>query len=133
MAQLNILQGKNTPTIKWDTQTGIYIVEGKSFPENAKKFYTPVLDWMDQEMSIGSAHFKFYFYYLSSSSVISMYQILKKLELMVEQGLELQLEWCYDRGDEDVKRIGKDFKKLTSLDIHLVEFEEEEDKEEDLF
>ena len=44
---LLIEQGKNTPKISGDSNSSILVIEGSSFPENVRKFYTPVNDWLD--------------------------------------------------------------------------------------
>jgi hypothetical protein len=36
----------STPLIKFESDTGKLTISGESFPENASRFYTPVLQWI---------------------------------------------------------------------------------------
>jgi len=125
MSKLHIIEGKNTPAVNWDTETGIYTLTGKSFPENSKKFYNPILDWIDGQNFEGDLVFEFYFYYLSSSSIIAIYQILKKIEAGAEGKANVEIIWKFDEGDDDIERIGHDYQKITSLNITTVLVDED--------
>ena len=127
MNGLHIIEGKNTPEVHWDVETGVFTLTGKSFPENSKKFYTPLLEWMDAQKFQTDLVFEFYFYYLSSSSIIAIYQILKKIEAIADDIERVKIVWKFDDGDDDIERIGLDYQKITSLAITTVMVEEEED------
>ena len=118
MSNLHISEGKSTPKVIWDLDTGVFVVSGKSFPENTKKFYNLLTDWLESQKIERSATFEFHFYYLSSSSIIAIYQILKRLELISSQGVDINIIWKYDEGDDDIERIGLDYKKITNLNIN---------------
>ncbi len=118
MSNLHISEGKTTPKVIWDLDTGVFVVSGKSFPENTKKFYNLLTDWLESQKIENSATFEFHFYYLSSSSIIAIYQILKRLELISSQGVDINIIWKYDEGDDDIERIGLDYKKITNLNIN---------------
>lgn len=125
MSKLHISEGKNTPEVNWDVESGIFSITGKSFPENSKKFYNPLNDWLDEQDFEGELEFEFYFYYLSSSSIIAIYQILKRLEAIADKGASIQIVWKFDEGDDDIERIGSDYQKITSLNIRPVQVEED--------
>ena len=43
------LGGNNsTPEILFDGEANIFEIKGMSRPENATKFYAPILEWMDE-------------------------------------------------------------------------------------
>ena len=125
MKELHISEGKNTPEVHWDVDAGVFKITGKSFPENSKKFYNPLTDWLDEQNLTGKLKFEFYFYYLSSSSIIAIYQILKRLESVVDKGAEIDVIWKFDEGDDDIQRIGLDYQKITSLTIEHEMVEED--------
>jgi hypothetical protein len=118
MSNLIIEEGKNTPKVNWDIDSEVFIMSGKSFPENTKKFYNQLTDWLDAQKLEGTKTFEFHFYYLSSSSIIAVYQILKRLESASENDVSIGVIWKYDDGDEDIQRIGLDYEKITSLTIN---------------
>jgi hypothetical protein len=117
MSSLHIEEGKNTPKVNWDIDSEIMGMSGKSFPENTKKFYNQLTDWLDSQKLTGKKTFEFHFYYLSSSSIIAVYQILKRLETASDNGASIIVNWKYDDGDDDIQRIGLDYEKITSLTI----------------
>ena len=125
MSELHISEGKNTPEVHWNAESGEFVISGKSFPENYKKFYTPLVDWIDAQEFQGDLTFEFHFYYLSSSSIIAIYQILKKIEVINEGDSNVRILWKFDEGDDDVERIGEDYQKITSLDITTMMIEED--------
>lgn len=117
MSNLHISEGKNTPKVTWDIDSGKFVISGKSFPENTKKFYNLLTDWLDSQKLENNATFEFHFYYLSSSSIIAIYQILKRLENICDQGVCIDVIWKHDEGDDDIERIGLDYQKITKLKI----------------
>ena len=76
MKRLEIAETNNTPHVILDADSGIFLIEGKSFPEDSKEFYAPILDWMDGFKTSSPKSFKITFnlFYLSSSSIISVKQ-----------------------------------------------------------
>ena len=79
MKNLVIKEGKNTPEIEFNVESMEFSIKGRSFPENAKKFYQPVIDWLNElTPSFKRLSVEFQLYYISSSSVISMLEIINK-------------------------------------------------------
>ncbi len=117
MNRLEIKETNNTPHIIMDSTTNSIIIEGKSFPEDSKEFYKSVVDWIDayrvskpKELTLTINLF-----YLSSSSIISIKQLLMKIEEMKQDGTATKIIWCYDEDDDDIKKTGEDYARLTKL------------------
>ena len=119
MNRLEIAEGGNTPYILLDPVAGVYKIEGKSFPEDSKEFYRPVIDWLDQMKRELPASFELHFnlFYLSSSSIISVKQILLKLAEYQAAGTQIRVVWSYDEDDDDIKKTGEDYMKITKLNF----------------
>ncbi|MBL4651389.1 MAG: SiaC family regulatory phosphoprotein, partial [Flavobacteriales bacterium] len=66
MSSLILAEGKNTPEIVFNPADGVFTIKGKSFPENAKKFYAEVLDWLDNFVPEDELTFDIILYYISS-------------------------------------------------------------------
>lgn len=117
MNRLEITEGGNTPYILFDSKSGVFKIEGKSFPEDSKEFYRPVIEWLEgykSEMPV-TFQFNFNLFYLSSSSIISVKQILMKLIEFQSKGTEVNIIWNYDEDDDDIKKTGEDYMKITKL------------------
>src|SRR6516162_6659304 len=102
MKRFEIAASSNTPHIVFDADTNQFLIEGKSFPEDSKEFYRPILEWLENYKGSHPRTVKFCFnlFYLSSSSVISIKQFLKKAVEMVNSGTDVVVEWAYDEDDE---------------------------------
>lgn len=123
---MKIESTKNTPEITWEPSQGIFTVVGKSFPENSKKFYTPIYDWIDQQSFPAQFRIKIHLDYVSSSSIIGLYQLIKKFDALLSKGISIEIDWLYDEDDDDMFRVGEDYQKLTSIKINFFEVKEED-------
>ena len=45
LSNLQIEAGKNTPEIDFNPKSGLFMLKGKSIPENATKIYEPIIKW----------------------------------------------------------------------------------------
>jgi SiaC family regulatory phosphoprotein len=119
MKKLEIAASKNTPHIVLDADSNVFLIEGKSFPEDCKEFYRPVVDWIDEFKVSNPKAVKvcFNLFYLSSSSIISVKQFLMKLVDLNNAGTQTTIEWSYDEDDDDIKKTGEDYQKITKLNF----------------
>lgn len=121
MKRLEIAETSNTPHIVLDPTTNTFLIEGKSFPEDGKEFYRPVIEWMEEYKSTkpSSVKIDFNLFYLSSSSVISIKQVLLKVIDMKNLGANITVVWNYDEDDDDIKKTGEDYEKLLKVDFQF--------------
>jgi hypothetical protein len=126
MRKLLIKETLNSPKVILDPSKKRYEISGKSFPENSKTFYQPVFDWITEAattLTDEKIHLSLTFEYISSSSVITLKQLLSKIKALSEKGLSLQILWYYDSNDQDIKEIGEEYQKLVDIDMQFVEKE----------
>lgn len=124
MRKLFIKETLNSPKVILDQSKKRYEISGKSFPENSKTFYQPVFDWINElatEPQGEKINLSLIYEYISSSSVITLKQLLTKIKALSEQGIQIQVLWYYDAGDPDIKEIGEEYNKLIGLDMQFVE------------
>jgi hypothetical protein len=117
MKRLEISETNNTPHIVLDAKEGVFKVEGKSFPEDSKEFYRPVIAWIDEYIATSPTglNFTFNLFYLSSSSIISVKQLLARLADLKGRGAQVTITWMYDEDDDDIRKTGEDYEKLSRL------------------
>src|SRR5689334_6731217 len=119
MLDFSIPPGKNTPEVILDSKTSSLVLKGKSYPENSKNFYDEII-----------LHFKAYpfsdtftvtldFDYISSSSVFSVLEFLKKLREFASK-TTIKVLFFYDEVDDDMREIGNNYRKLTGLQIDML-------------
>ncbi len=119
MNRLEIAASNNTPHIILDGDSKSIVIEGKSFPEDSKEFYRPVIEWMDAFKATNPSELEVFFnlFYLSSSSIISVKQFLMKVVELGNSGAKTTVIWAYDEDDDDIKKTGEDYQKLTKLNF----------------
>ncbi|HEX8517441.1 MAG TPA: DUF1987 domain-containing protein [Bacteroidia bacterium] len=122
MNRLEIPEGGNTPHILFDPASSVFLIEGKSFPEDSKEFYRTIIEWLDSYKANLPPVFQLNFnlFYLSSSSIISVKQILMKLIEFQSMGTNVTVVWNYDEDDDDIKKTGEDYMKITKLPFRFV-------------
>ena len=122
---LLIQQGKNTPRIFGDSINSFLVMEGSSFPENVRKFYTPINDWLDSILTTKSTmNIDCKFYYLASSSIIALLKTLKHAERLFGNS-NISIKWRYEEDDDDIRKIGEDFSHLLGIEFEFIEEPEE--------
>jgi len=121
MTSLEIPIGDNTPSVSWVPATATFHIAGKCFPENALKFYGPLLKFLDSLdfNNEGTVVFSFQFEYLSSSSLISLLELLRAIERKNSTVNPLVIDWRYENDDEDMYKLGLDYNRLIALDFQL--------------
>lgn len=122
MNRLEIPEGGNTPHILFDPTSSVFKIEGKSFPEDSKEFYRVLIEWLEAYKANLPPVFELSFnlFYLSSSSIISVKQILMKIAEFQSKGTRVTVKWKYDEDDDDIKKTGEDYMKITKLPFQFV-------------
>lgn len=122
MKNLVIQEERHTPKVVLDPDSKNFEVSGKSFPEDSRQFYKQVIDWLEEyrKAKPSQVDFKFNLFYLSSSSIISIKQILLKLKEIEKEGAKVCVLWHYDSDDDDIRKTGEDYLKLTQLDFKFI-------------
>ena len=117
----------NTPLVLLDHNKNLIEFEGDSRPEDVQKFYSPIIEWLENyEKHLSSIKdntsrkitttCNFKFEYFNSSSVKYVMDIILKLgEITTSNGVLLVLNWYYDEQDEDMKESGEEFEDMLDI------------------
>lgn len=124
MQTLLIEKTQSTPYIYFDQASNVMIIKGESFPENAAKFYAPVMEWLREylaELDTEKAVMQFEIIYFNSSTSKIYMTILDLLEAEVEKGKDISVLWLCDKDNETAIECGEEFKEdLDSLPFEIV-------------
>lgn len=133
MESLIIPATDHTPEINFNAGTDELIIRGESRPENVKKFYDPVIDWVNayhdrlyhartnNDQRIKTVSLNINLDYLNSSSLKYFYDLLTAIEKLKEYA-NLKVYWHYNVLDEVMKENGEEYNQmLKGLDIEMVE------------
>ncbi len=133
MDSLIIKSTDDSPEVNFDPIVNILSISGESRPENAGKFYTPVIDWLikfegilywrknEMKDNTSTVVFKFKLDYFNSTSAKHIMDILLVLKKYIEQGYKVTVEWHYDKHSEDMQDSGNEFSKMVGVDFSFVE------------
>lgn len=119
---------KSTPTIVLDPSSGVFEFAGNSLPENASEFFTPVLEWLRNELpSIPEAVFTFRLNYFSTSSMKAIFMVLKTIqEAQVMHGRDLVVRWQIEDEDEFMMEAADSFEELLGTAFQRVAIDRDE-------
>ena len=120
MEKIIIEETHSTPKVLFDYIEGRIEIEGKSIPENAIKFFQPLIDWLKEYSNnpLPKTHVKLQIEYFNTSSSKCILQILKSLERVSVEN-EVVVDWFYK--DEDMYEIGEDYQLLIKLPFNMIE------------
>jgi len=131
MEILKIEETKNSPYICLDNTKGKLTFQGESRPEDVRKFYKPILEWLDEYdnyvyfMKDQSANkiklsCDFSFDYFNSSSAKFIMDILLKIkEIKEKNDINLEVNWIYDKRDEDMLENGEELEEMIGVDFNF--------------
>ncbi len=133
MDRLNIEQTEKTPSILFDPQSGIFQMEGNSRPEDVRAFYYPIIEkikaYFDNLVAQNNIDqfadnpfiAKFQLQYFNSSSAKFISDILFSFKEYADENINIEIEWLYDEGDEDMKEVGTDLSDMIRYNFKFVE------------
>ena len=124
MSESLIQEGtEDTPKIQLDPQADVFKISGRSYPENAREFYAPILSWLENysKSPNSKTNFEVDLEYVNSGSVKEVFKMLYAVEDIMESGNEAKITWCYKAGDELMHQKGLEFQRFLEVPVELVE------------
>lgn len=130
MEKLVIEPTFNSPSVILDPEASKFDFSGESRPENVRKFYLPILEWLDsyaKEQSdkkssarSSSLQVQFNFEYFNSTSAKYILDIFKALNVLNDLGMKILVKWLYEEDDEDMLEVGEEMSRMSKLEFEYV-------------
>lgn len=124
MERLYIEKTRGTPQIDFDPSTNTLRVEGQSYPENAFKFYEPILLWIRDFLAAANSEIfieiDFHMPYINSSSTKCIMMMLDEFEDYYSKGNPISIKWYYDDENESSYECAEEFKEDLTLPFNIV-------------
>ncbi len=124
MDNLFIEKTSSTPCINFDLSTNRLVISGESFPENAAKFYAPILDWLKEYVAAVDRQeviVEFEIIYFNSSTSKILMMLFSLLDEAAEEGKNIIVNWRCDARNETAIECGEEFKEdLENLPFTIV-------------
>ena len=129
--QMNIMHltpSRVTPEVLINTKDHIFLMKGRSSPENAVVFYDQVKQGI-KNYFVYEEHLDvhFMFEYFNTSSSKSIFELIKMLKGFMSEGKSVTFNWVYEDYDDDMLDTGEDYADLLDVDINMVPVEEMEE------
>lgn len=112
----------HNPTILLDKKQNKYEFSGNSQPEDAITFYIPIIEWFKlyKKNPNKKAIVIFNLNYINSATSKMIHKIIQKLNEIYLKGINIEVEWHYHIGDEDMLLDGKTFLEDMSLPYKFI-------------
>lgn len=111
---------ENSPNIVGVKSEGTLTITGRSYPEDALSFYTPVAKWLDEliENQPDAIEVVLDLDYKNTATGIVLSELVKKLTRV--QNTRTKVIWKYEPGDVDMLEFGEDLQSLYGDVLELV-------------
>jgi len=124
MEPLTINKTEDTPQVEFDINKGLFVISGRSLPENAIDFYRPVFAWLDealQSISGKSITVEVKLEYFNTASSKQIAKLFLLLENFIEKN-NIAIKWFYEKEDNDMLISGSQYAKFLNLKFEFIEY-----------
>lgn len=112
---------KNSPSIS--VSNGIFEIKGRSIPEDAFDFYSPLLreahNYMESPKE--KTELRFHLEYINSGSKKYITNFLSKFNDYYLNGNNVIIYWHFDYDDESMQELGNDLRSMIQIPFHIIE------------
>jgi hypothetical protein len=121
MEDIHIEPTKNSPLVEFYA-SGKLIMAGSAYPENAREFFDPLIEWI-MNLQTGNVDFDLIIEYINTSAAKKLLEMLQKLERN-SQIATRNVNWFYQKWDTDSLETGQILSEsLPGIRFKLTEYE----------
>ena len=112
---------KNTPSV--NIYNGVFEVKGRSIPEDAYEFYSPIISKAHSYMESkhDKTELKFHLEYINSGSKKYITNILARFNDYYLKGNDVVIYWHHDYDDESMQELGNDLRSMIQIPFRIIE------------
>ncbi len=118
-----ILPKETRPEIRLG-EGDVFLIAGRSIPENPEEIYLPVINWLKtflEREPTASFEMEFRLEYINSGSMKYLMEILRILKRAREENhANILLKWYYEEEDEAIQEMGEHFRDYLQLPLELI-------------
>ncbi len=122
MERLYLEPTLTTPKVFFDKESGEFLIQGKSLPEDVKSFYAPIISWIDDYIKNPNTKtcVEFDFEYFNTASSKMLLILMNRLNELYKKGYEVEITWKYPQLDTELEEAGEELDELISIPFKLV-------------
>jgi hypothetical protein len=132
MENLKIAATDFTPEVDFNIDSFTFCLSGVSRPENVRDFYSQIIDWLADlgnhfskispaDSGLNKIWMEFRLAYFNSASSKLIIEILNHLKKFKTYGMDLEISWYYDEGDEQMRDDGEELAEACDLEFYYYE------------
>ncbi len=123
MEKIVIEKTAKSPTIV--LEEGLIQFSGRSIPEDATKIFRPAMEWIKKysQNAAQKTTIVFNFDYLDTASSKCVFDILKIVDDIYTSGNDVDVNWYYEEGDDDILDLGMHLKSFIKAPFNFIETE----------
>ncbi len=124
MLPLIIDKSQDTPEVILDSNEKHFWFTGTSIPENTKKFYNPVFEWIEKYIELPNEEtiVNFKMIYFNTSSTKSILDIMILFKELAKQEKSLIINWYFQEHDDDMYEAGLGFSKMVRFPFNFINY-----------
>jgi hypothetical protein len=123
MAALVIQPTSKTPYINFNDQNGSFEIKGMSCSEYAYDFYKPIFEWLENYIKtpVNVTTVNIQLKYFNTSSAKCILQLLERIAVLIKQQHKVEVNWYYEKDDEQMLTDGENYSVLLGFPFQLQE------------
>jgi hypothetical protein len=114
---IKIKETLKTPSVYFDADKGLIEMTGRVIPEDTKKFFLPLINWVKLYSKTPSqktiVNLKLEYFSTSASKLIL--ELLKELEIIHQEKHKIAVNWYYEFDDDSMAEVLDIFKSMIDL------------------
>jgi len=123
--ELRIEQTSSTPSVYFNKETNILLIEGRSISENPTEYTEEISKWLKEKIStskIDELILIVKLEYYNSSSFNNILKILNDIEKEYKKGKKIKIMWYTHKDDEIEKEDIEEIKSQFKMPIEILYF-----------
>lgn len=124
MKNLTIQKTPNTPSVNFDSNSGLFEIEGRSIPENPGDFFDPIMEWLYEYFKnpVPKTVFNLNLDYVNSGSSKYLLGLLRVIKKFYLEGKNIEVNWYYEEDDEAIASLGEHYLSILHMPFNLKEY-----------
>ena len=118
-----------TPKIVFNKEIGELEISGRSLPEDAQEYYSPMVTELTEWLNSPTDNFKVVFAleYLNTSSSGVVRKLMETItNAHIEGKTKVTIVWCYEEDDYEMEEMGRHYEHtIDNLPIEFKQIEEQ--------
>jgi hypothetical protein len=113
---------RTTPFVMYNGTSGFLEIKGKSSPKNSIEFYSEIIKELEVLSIDVIPNFRLNvaLEYFNTSSAKCLFDIFKKLTVLEKLTTQVEVNWHYEDGDDDMLESGEDYAEISGLKFNFI-------------